>query len=278
MTIYKDLLPNGVRVITQELPDVYSVTTSIWAGTGSAYEAADEGGLSHVLEHMLFKGTGRRNYQQIAQMLEDVGGQMNAFTSREYTCYYTRSLNESFELCLDLLSDMYLDSQFPAEEWAKERGVILEEINMYEDEPDDLVGELFNRTLFAGHPYGLPVIGTTASVSGFERQHIDAYCRAHYAPAHTVLAVAGNVKREQVLELAAKYLGHSWAEEAGRPHWDKPELPAPEYAAGRIFTHKEIEQVHVTLGVPGLPGDVPDFYTLNILNGDRKSTRLNSSH
>ena len=165
MTIYKDLLPNGVRVITQELPDVYSVTTSIWAGTGSAYEAADEGGLSHVLEHMLFKGTGRRNYQQIAQMLEDVGGQMNAFTSREYTCYYTRSLNESFELCLDLLSDMYLDSQFPAEEWAKERGVILEEINMYEDEPDDLVGELFNRTLFAGHPYGLPVIGTTASVS-----------------------------------------------------------------------------------------------------------------
>lgn len=267
MTIYKDLLPNGVRVITQELPDVYSVTTSIWAGTGSAYEAADEGGLSHVLEHMLFKGTGRRNYQQIAQMLEDVGGQMNAFTSREYTCYYTRSLNESFELCLDLLSDMYLDSQFPAEEWAKERGVILEEINMYEDEPDDLVGELFNRTLFAGHPYGLPVIGTTASVSGFERRHIDAYCRAHYAPAHTVLAVAGNVKREQVLELAAKYLGHSWAEEAGRPHWDKPELPAPGYAAGRIFTHKEIEQVHVTLGVPGLPGDVPDFYTLNILNG-----------
>lgn len=272
MTIYKDTLPNGVRVIMQELPDAYSVTTSIWAGTGSAYEAADEGGLSHVLEHMLFKGTSRRNYQQIAQLLEDVGGQMNAFTTREYTCYYTRSLNESFELCLDLLSDMYLDSQFPAEEWAKERGVILEEINMYEDEPDDLVGELFNRTLYAGHPYGLPVIGTTASVSGFERGAIEDYCRAHYAPAHTVLAVAGNVRREQVLELAAKYLGHSWTE-----RWDKPQLPQPEYAAGRIFTHKEIEQVHVTLGVPGLAGDAPDFYTLNIMNrilGGGVSSRL----
>lgn len=264
--IYKDVLPGGIRVLTQEMPDVYSVTTSIWAATGSAYESATEGGLSHVLEHMLFKGTGRRNYQQIAQTLENVGGQMNAFTSREYTCYYTYSLSENLELCLDLLADMYLDSLFPAEEWAKERGVILEEINMYEDTPDDLVGEVFNRTLFAGHPYGLPVIGTIQSVSGFEREHIDAYCRAHYAPAHTVLAVAGNVRREQVLALAGQYLAKPLAA-LPRPEWDKPRLAAPSYAGGRVFVHKDIEQVHVTLGVPGLAGDSPDSYTLSILNG-----------
>ncbi len=258
---YKDQLANGVRVLTQEMPDVYSVTTALWAATGSAYEESDRGGISHVVEHMLFKGTGRRDYQEIARLLEDVGGQMNAFTSREYTCYYTRSLSENLGLCLDILSDMYLDSQFPAEEWAKEKGVILEEINMYEDTPDDLVGEMFNRSLFAGHPYGLPVIGTVDSVSSFNREHIDEYCRKHYAPEHTVLVVAGNVRREEVLALAEKYLG-GMCQEA----WQKPLLPVPVYGSGKVYTHKDIEQIHVTLGVPGLAGDDADIFKLNILN------------
>jgi predicted Zn-dependent peptidase len=260
--IYKDVLSNGVRVLTQEMPDVYSVTTALWAGTGSAYEQPNEGGISHVVEHMLFKGTGRRNYQQIAQILEDVGGQMNAFTSREYTCFYTRSLTDNFELCLDVLADMYLDSKFPAEEWAKEKGVILEEINMYEDTPDDLVGEMFNRKLFPTHEYGLPVIGTVDSVSSFTREDIDSYCKRHYLPAHTVLVVAGNVKREQVLALAEKYLAAGFAAES----WDKPALSQPEYGTGLVFVHKDIEQIHVTLGVPGLAGDSDDVYKLNILN------------
>lgn len=261
--ICKDILSNGVRVLTEYLPDVYSVTAALWAGTGSAYETAAEGGLSHVVEHMLFKGTGRRDYRQIAQLLEDVGGQMNAFTSREYTCYYTRSLAEDFELCLDVLADMYLDSRFPAAEWAKEQGVILEEINMYEDTPDDLVGEMFNRTLLPTHPYGLPVIGTAESVSGFTRDDIDAYCQAHYAPEHTVLVVAGNVPREQVLRQAEHYLARDGFKSGG---WVKPRLSAPVYGSGISFTHKDIEQVHVTLGVPGLAGDDPEIYTLNLLN------------
>lgn len=261
--IFRDALSNGVRVVTEYLPDVYSVTAALWAGTGSAYETAAEGGLSHVVEHMLFKGTGRRNYQQIAQILEDVGGQMNAFTSREYTCYYTRTLAEDFELSLDILADMYLDSRFPAGEWAKEQGVILEEINMYEDTPDDLVGEMFNRTLLAGHPYGLPVIGTVDSVSGFTRDDIEAYCRAHYAPEHTVLVVAGNVPREQVLTLAEKYLAGSDFKSMG---WQKPQLQKPQYGIGKVYVHKDIEQVHITLGVPGLPGDDEQIYALNLLN------------
>lgn len=273
--IYKDTLANGVRVITQEMPDAYSVTASLWAATGSAYEEADEGGISHVVEHMLFKGTARRNYQQIAQLLEDVGGQMNAFTSREYTCYYTRSLAENLELCLDLLSDMYCEARFPAEEWAKEQGVILEEINMYEDTPDDLVGELFNRQIFGGHPYGLPVIGTAALVSSFDRERIDGYCRRHYVPEHTVLAVAGKISREQVLALAERYLGGGSGLAAGS--WDKPGIAAPTYQAGQVYVHKDIEQVHVTLGVPGLAGDDKAIYTLNILNsilGGGVSSRL----
>lgn len=261
--ISKDILSNGVRVVTEYLPDVYSVTTALWAGTGSAYETASEAGLSHVVEHMLFKGTGRRNYQQIAQILEDVGGQMNAFTSREYTCYYTRTLAEDFELSLDILADMYLESVFPAAEWAKEQGVILEEINMYEDTPDDLVGEMFNRTLLPTHPYGLPVIGTEESVSGFTRDDIEAYCRAHYAPEHTVLVVAGNVPREQVLEQAERYLAGGDFKSLG---WQKPHLARPEYGTGNVFVHKDIEQIHVTLGVPGLPGDDERIYALNLLN------------
>ncbi|MBQ3199510.1 MAG: insulinase family protein [Firmicutes bacterium] len=272
--IRKDVLSNGLRVVTDYMPDAYSVTTSLWAGTGSAYEEAHLGGISHVVEHMLFKGTNKRNYQQIAHILEDVGGQMNAFTSREYTCYYTRSLGENFELCLDILSDMYLDSQFPAEEWAKEKGVILEEINMYEDTPDDLVGEMFNRKLLPTHPYGLPVIGTAESVSSFTREHIDAYCRSHYAPQHTVLAVAGNVPHEDVMRQAEKYLaGGKFTAEA----WDKPKLTAPEYGAGLTYVHKDIEQIHITLGVPGLAGDDEDIYALNLLNsilGGGVSSRL----
>lgn len=261
--ICKDILSNGLRVVTEYLPDVYSVTAALWAGTGSAYETADEAGLSHVVEHMLFKGTGRRNYQQIAQALEDVGGQMNAFTSREYTCYYTRTLAEDFELSLDILADMYLGSTFPAGEWAKEKGVILEEINMYEDTPDDLVGEMFNRTILPTHPYGLPVIGTEQSVSGFSRDDIEAYCRAHYAPEHTVLVVAGNVPRQKVVELAEKYLAQGGFKSLG---WVKPKLTAPTYGTGKVFVHKDIEQVHVTLGVPGLAGDDEQVYTLNLLN------------
>lgn len=261
--ISKDILSNGVRVVTEYLPDVYSVTAALWAGTGSAYETEREAGLSHVVEHMLFKGTGRRNYQQIAQLLEDVGGQMNAFTSREYTCYYTRTLAEDFELSLDILADMYLQSVFPAEEWAKEQGVILEEINMYEDTPDDLVGEMFNRTLLPTHPYGLPVIGTAESVGGFTRDDIEAYCRAHYAPEHTVLVVAGNVPREQVVEQAERYLAGAAFKSQG---WQKPHLATPEYGTGNVFVHKDIEQVHVTLGVPGLSGDDERIYALNLLN------------
>lgn len=268
---FKDILPNGLRVVTEEMPDVYSVTTSIWSGTGSAYETPAEAGLSHVVEHMLFKGTEKRNYVEIGELLESVGGQMNAFTSRENTCYYTRTLSDNFELSMDVLSDMYINSKFPAEEWSKEQGVILEEINMYEDSPDDLAVDLFTRTILPEHVYGKPVIGTTEFVSSFTRDHIDAYAKQHYAPNQTVLVVAGNVKREEVLAQAEKFLGGM----SGT--WERPTLEAPTYASGKAYIHKDIEQVHVMLGVPALSGLDANIYKLNLLNyilGGGVSSRL----
>ena len=146
--IRKTLLSNGIRVVTQEMPSVYSVTAGIWVNTGSVAEDENLAGVSHFLEHMLFKGTQNRTAKEIGEIMENVGGQMNAFTSKEHTCYYVKCLSEHFNLGMDVLADMYLDSTFPVEEFAKEKGVILEEINMYEDTPDDLVHDIFAATMW----------------------------------------------------------------------------------------------------------------------------------
>ena len=257
---YKSTLANGIRVITQEMPSVYSVTASIWVGTGSAYETPALAGISHFLEHMMFKGTKNRSYTEIAQLMENVGGQMNAFTSKEHTCYYVRCLAENFELGLDILSDMYLNSLFDKSEYDKEQGVILEEINMYEDTPDEMVGDLYNSLIMPEHPYGRPVIGSIETVSAMTRDDIAAYHSSIYVPGQTVVVVAGNVKHQAVVNLVEKYLG----EHTGT--WSKPVLPAPVYAAQSKHTYKEIEQVHVMMGVPALAGNDPDIYKLQVLN------------
>ncbi|MEG1500573.1 MAG: pitrilysin family protein, partial [Clostridiales bacterium] len=161
---YKDILSNGMRVVIEEIPHVRSVATGIWVGVGAAHEEKVQGGISHFIEHMLFKGTAQRSAKEIAEEMESVGGQMNAFTSKEHTCYYTKCIDENFELSLDLLSDMYRNSLFDENEFAKEKDVILEEISMYEDTPDDLVHDLFASTIWKGHVYGLPTIGSKTTV------------------------------------------------------------------------------------------------------------------
>lgn len=257
--IYKDTLPSGLRVITMEMPYLYSVTAGIWVSTGSCYETDKLAGVSHFLEHMLFKGTEKRNSREIAEALEAVGGQMNAFTSKENTCYYIKVLGEHFPLGMDILGDMYRHSTFLPEEFQRERGVILEEINMYEDNPDDLVGEIFNQVMWPEHPYGLPIIGTTESVGQMERDDMVAYYQKTYVPAHTVVVVAGNIKREQVLSEVAKAL------DGVTGQWEKPLLASPVAHSGQTYTYKDIEQAHICLGVPGIAGDDPDLYVLNVL-------------
>ncbi len=268
---FKDVLPNGVRVLTEEMDNAYSVTVGIWVATGSNYEDPALAGVSHVLEHMLFKGTKKRTAKQLAEAMEEVGGQMNAFTSKEHTCYYVRCLEEHFELAVDLLADMFLESTLDEVEFAREKNVVLEEISMYEDSPDDLVTELFSGTLWPKHQYGLPVIGTTASVEGLSWQELKKYYKTVYAPAHTVVSVAGKVEHQRVLAVIGSYLG-SFAGD-----WDKPVLFLPESSAGKNYIYKDIEQVHLCLGLPGVPAEDDDFYVMNVLTnvlGGGVSSRL----
>ena len=256
---YTDVLPNGIRVMTEEMPGVYSVTAGIWAGIGSAYETPEVAGVSHFLEHMLFKGTEKRTYTEIAEIMERVGGQMNAFTSKEYTCFYVKCLSENLDLGLDVLSDMYLNSVFLEEEYNKEKGVILEEINMYEDSPEDMVADLFNSVIMPNHVYGRPIIGTTESVSAMTRDDIAAYHKKAYVADQTTVVVAGNVKHADVMKAAEKYLG------GHKGSWQKPALTEPKYAAGSGFTNKDIEQVHLMMGFPGCSGLDDDHYAISIM-------------
>ncbi len=203
--------------------------------------------------------------------MENVGGQMNAFTSKEHTCYYVKCLSEHFNLGMDVLADMYLDSTFPVEEFAKEKGVILEEINMYEDTPDDLVHDIFAATMWPEHPYGKSIIGTVQTVTKLQRDEMYAYYQQAYVPEHTVLVVTGNVKHDDVIKQAENLLG------ALKGKWDKPELPLAVPQSGQKFVYKDIEQVHLCFGVPGLPGDHKDIYKMHILNnilGGGVSSRL----
>jgi len=268
---YKDVLPNGMRIVVEEMPHRYSVATGIWVQTGAAHEESREGGISHFLEHMLFKGTDRRNAKEIAIAMEEVGGQINAFTSKEQTCYYTKCLDENFELSLDLLSDIYLNSLFDKQEFDKEKNVILEEINMYEDTPDDLAHDLFASTLWKGHAYGRSVIGTKETVGNTTRDQLAAYCRKTYLPANTVLAVAGNVRRQDVYEKAAKYFDYKKDLERKITHDQL--LPQ----ASSSFIQKDIEQMHICLGIPGLKEDDKDYYIASVLTsalGGGASSRL----
>lgn len=268
---YRDILANGITVITEPLNHLRSVSTGIWVKVGSVYEKEEVAGISHFLEHMMFKGTPSRNAKQIAEVMESVGGQMNAFTSKEHTCYYTKCLDEDFALSLELLADIYLHSLFDAHEFEREKKVILEEISMYEDTPDDVATEQFTNTLWSGHTYGRSIIGSKGSVNGIGRDDLYKYYLANYRPGSTIIAVAGNITREQVLAKVNKY----FADFAGQI--EQQTLGCPPTHAGQAYTFKDIEQVHLCLGVPGLREQDKDYYAANVLCaalGSGASSRL----
>ncbi|MCL1873956.1 MAG: insulinase family protein [Clostridiales bacterium] len=261
---YKDILANGIRVITEPMPHLYSVATGIWCNIGSINETPLLGGVSHFLEHMLFKGTKRRDAREIAQAMEAVGGQMNAFTSKEYTCYYTKCLAEHFGHSVDLLSDLYLCSLLDEEEFSKEKGVILEEINMYEDAPDDLVHDLLAAAIWGGHAYGRPIIGSKDTVSSLSAGQLQAYYRTTYQPESTIIAVAGNVTREEAVAAAEKYFGSF-------TRCDTPkngltiDKTKPSTRAAQTYIYKDIEQVHLCLGFPAPTAHDEDRYVAKLL-------------
>ena len=268
----KIILSNGVRLLLEYMPHLHSVAAGVWADTGSARETPEQWGVSHLLEHMLFKGTPTRNSLQLSAAMDDVGGVLNAFTSKEQTCYYTRALDEDLPLALDLLSDMYCRSLLDANELERERGVVIEEINMYEDSPDELVLDLFSATVWPEHSYGRSISGTVDSVSALGREPLAAYWQERYTAENTVLALAGNVSPEQGRELAERYFGG--VRQGRNP---QPALPEPVFRPGQAFIHKDIEQNHVCLGFPGVSIGDDDYYAAAIacnLFGGSASARL----
>jgi predicted Zn-dependent peptidase len=267
----KVVLENGTRIAVEEMPGVRSASFGIWVATGSRYETPDEAGISHLIEHMLFKGTARRTPRQIAEAIESLGGQMNAFTSKEYTCFYARVVDEHLPVAIDVLADMFFSSLFKADDIEREKKVVQEEIRMYEDAPDEIIHDLFTRAVLSGHPLGRPVIGTMDSVDGLTRQAVLDYYQRQYCPGNMVLALAGNLTAEDAVSALRPLF------EGNRAVSPDRQVLIPEARTVVKVFPKPLEQVHFCLGVPGLPQHDDRNYTLQVINtvlGGGSSSRL----
>ncbi len=268
--IKKHLCSNGIRVILETIPTVRSVTIGIWIGTGSRYETKERNGISHFIEHMLFKGTKTRSAREIAEAFDKVGGQVNAFTSKEYTCLYAKVLDEHASYAVDVLSDMLFHSSFDEEELNREKQVVYEEIKMYEDTPDDRVHDLLSEASYGHHPLGYPILGTEETLSEFNSDALRDYIASHYLPEEIVVSVAGNVD-ESILPILDEAFSHYQAKNG------KLEEGPPEFLTGKIGRKKDTEQAHLCLGWNGFAADSKDLYSLTVMNnilGGSMSSRL----
>jgi predicted Zn-dependent peptidase len=272
----KTILDNGIRILSHEMPDHRSASIGIWVENGSRHETAPENGISHFVEHLLFKGTERRTAAQIAEEMDAVGGVINAFTAKEHTCYYAKVLDENLPLAIDLLTDIFLHSKFDEEEIERERSVILQEISQAEDTPDDYVHDLFSLDLFQDHPIGRPICGTAATVNRFKRDDFVRFFRSRYRPSRVIVAAAGHLRHGEIVSEMAARLGS--IDDGGDDGvgalngWGLPEL------RHGVFPHsKSLEQAHLCMGVQGLSQAHPQRYVgyvLNTLLGGGMSSRL----
>ena len=265
-------LSNGVRVITETMPHVRSVSVGVWIGTGSRRENAEQNGISHFIEHMLFKGTTKRSAEDIARSVDSIGGNLDAFTAKELVCFNTKVLDQHLSQAFDVLADLVLNPLFRPEDIEKEKGVILEEIKMEADSPDYLVHELFSANFWKGHSLGKPILGTRESVKAFDRPRIQSYYKKVYAPANMLVTAAGNMKHAGVVSLVRE---HFDALEPGS-NAARDTVPST-HARINLRNKKALEQVHLCLGVPSYP--LPHekrfaCYVLNTLLGGGMSSRL----
>lgn len=262
-------LPNGVRIITQQVPAVRSAALGIWVGTGSRHEKKTEGGAAHFIEHMVFKGTGKRTAAQLAGEMDAIGGQINAYTTKEYTCFYARSLDEHLEQSMDMLYDMVFCSRFDEADVETERGVILEEIGMYEDNPEDLCSERLMKTIYQGTPLARPILGTKTSLGRMTGEWLRGYRNSHYLPGDMVVALAGSFPDRAVEELRDRFSGLE-----GKKNVEPGDVG---YHPGITLRKKAIEQNHLTLAFPGLPYSHEKRFALQVLSsilGGGMSSRL----
>ncbi|KLL12877.1 MULTISPECIES: pitrilysin family protein [Protofrankia] len=275
-TVRRVVLPGGLRVLTEKVPGVRSVAIGIWVGVGSRDESPLTAGCSHYLEHLLFKGTPSRDALTISAAIEAVGGELNAFTTKEYTCYYVRVLDNDLADAVEVLSDMVSHSLITADDVEAERGVILEEIAMHDDDPSDVVHDVFSAALLGDTELGRPVLGTTESIENLERDTIAEYYRSRYTPSDMVVAIAGNIDHERTLALVtsafADRLGGPGAPAAARGgSYAYPD------AAGVVVTRRPTEQAHVVLGTVGMSRQDDRRFALGIMSsalGGGMSSRL----
>lgn len=268
--IEKYTLSNGLRVVLEPVSHVRSVSIGIWILTGSRNETNENNGVSHFLEHMLFKGTKTRSAQDIAEAFASIGGHVNAFTAKEYTCYYARVLDSYQEYALDILADMFFNSIFSEDELEREKKVIMEEIKMYEDTPDDHVHHLLSQALFGHHSLGRSILGTEDKLQAMTRQTLIDYMEQHYTPNNIVISVAGNID-ENFSEKIESLFGSLQQKE------NESTRIKPTYVFDSITKEKEIEQAHYCLGIPGMAASDESAVSLAIINstlGAGMSSRL----
>jgi len=256
----------------EAIPFVRSVSFGIWVANGSRNESARLNGISHFIEHLLFKGTHKRSAKDIADTMDAVGGQLNAFTSKEYTCYMARTLDTHFDIALDVLSDMFFNSQFEESGIERERNVILEEINMYEDTPENVAMSMLELNSFKNHPLGQTILGTPDTIGGLSRDDFLGFMGDRYKPRNTVIAIAGNINEEEIIaKITAVFSNYK---DTGAEETQPPALYSPSFSV----RDKDIEQVHICMGFPGLASGMgSDAYALACVNtvfGGGMSSRL----
>lgn len=273
--IRKTTLESGLKIVSEKIESVKSVSVGIWVKTGSRNESEEQAGITHFLEHMLFKGTEKRSAFDIAQSMESVGGYLNAFTSTEYTCYYARCLDSKLDSAVDVLSDMIQNSQFPDEELEKEKKVVLEEMKMYKDSPDDVIFEEFSGQIFKDHPIGRPIIGFEETVKSFTQQDLFDYVEKRYQPDNLLVAVAGHADHDQLLDMVQDLLNYN--QNGNTVHSKQPLNP---YQVTSQTVTKPIEQTHMIMGRRALNFEHPDKYLLLLANtilGGGMSSRLHQN-
>jgi predicted Zn-dependent peptidase len=277
--IRRTVLPGGLRVITEVMPGVRSATIGVWIGVGSRDETPNQSGASHFLEHLLFKGTPTRTAMDISIALDTVGGEFNAFTAKEYTCFHARVLDQDLPLAVDVLGDMVTSSSIAAGDVEAEREVILDEIAMHDDDPDEVVNNLFAEKAWGSSPLGRPIAGTVESIKSLTRSQIARYYRTRYRPENMVVAVAGNVDHATVVRQIRKAFGRAnyLSDTAARPLPVRRADRVKRCATGEVVANRPFEQVNLVLGVNGLVRTDDRRYVLGVLNaalGGGTSSRL----
>lgn len=265
-------MSNGLRVVGEYLPHVRSASIGVWIKVGSMMEKPEENGLSHFIEHMVFKGTQKRSARDIAEEMDAVGGQLNAFTGKDCTCFYAKVIDEDLPLAVDILSDLTLNAVFDQGEFKKERGVILEEIAMVEDTPEDLVHDLLSQAQFGQQPLGMPILGPAERIRKYCREDLQTFQKAHYRPENVVVSIAGNYSLERLKELLEGAFG-AWT---GAGATDMPGEMIPQ-SKSMLYRDKDTEQVHICMGYPGKPMGHDDLYPVAVFNnilGGGMSSRL----